>query len=284
MVLPISSGYWEMLQTDDPQIAVAIDLFTPAGDFHWTTQNDDTSFDNSSGAAVTYTPFPGVPLGGNRRGTDITVAAMDFIIANSGGVFDALILGKELHRSSIVLRRYFTNTPGLGAVEFMRGSLGDFTWDRDMLQGQVRDPIGSAKQKWPYYNYQDNCVWKFGSPACGFDTSSVTITLSVDVASSTTLNILCVSGSLTQSYANDFFTFGKFSAIGGVNSGQVRTVRAHSGDQIDLSHAYGGVVSSLEATIFPGCRKRRVSDCTSKYDNLHNFLGWEWIPIQEEAF
>jgi hypothetical protein len=69
-----------------------------------------------------------------------------------------------------------------------------------------------------------------------------------------------------------------------VNSGQVRTVRAHSGDQIDLSHQFGGLVNSLSADVYPGCRKRRVTDCESKYDNLANFNGHEWIPIQEDAF
>lgn len=283
LVLP-SSAYWLKLQQDDVRMAVAIDLFTPGDAFHWTTQNDDVAMDNSSGNAVTYTPFPGVPLGGTRKATDLTITTVNMIMANSGGVFDALILGKELGRSEIVLRRYFTDTPAFGTVEIMRGKIADFKWNRDEITGSVRDRWDSANQTWPYYNFQDGCIWKFGSPACGFDTSSVTITLSVDVASSTQLKIMCVSGSLTQSYDNDFFTFGKFSATGGVNSGQVRTVRAHSGDQLDMSHQFGGVVSSLEAKVFPGCRKRRITDCVSKYDNQVNFNGHEWIPIQENAF
>lgn len=284
MVMPMSSGYWAKLQNDDPQIAVAIDLFTPGGNWYWTTQNDEVSLNNSSGDLTNYSPFPGQPLGGNRRSTDMAIATMNFVMANSGGVFDNLILGKELGRSTIVLRRYFTDTPGLGAVEAMRGSVGDFQWDRNQISGQIRDGLGSATQQWPYYNFQDNCIWKFGSPACGFDTSSVTITLSIDVSSSTQLKIMCVSGSITQSYANDFFTFGKFTSTFGVTSGQQRTVRAQSGDQFDLSHQFGGAVSSIQADVFPGCRKRRVSDCQSKYDNVGNFAGWEWIPVQEEAF
>jgi hypothetical protein len=164
------------------------------------------------------------------------------------------------------------------------GRISDFAWDRNQISGSVRDNWNSALQRWPYYNFQDGCIWKFGSPACGFDTSSVTITTSIDVASSTTIAVLCHSGSLTQSYNNGFFDFGRFQATGGVNSGSVRTVRAHSGDLLLMSHPFGATVASLEATVYPGCRKRRISDCRSKYDNEHNFFGNEWIPIQEDGF
>ncbi len=285
MVMPMpSSGFWEKLQADDVSMAVAIDLLTPGDDFFWTTQNDSVRILNSSGTLTEYHPFPGIPLGGQKRGTDLTISAVAVIMANSGGVFDALILGKELSRSEIVLRRYFTDTPAYGQFEFMRGKVAEYKWNRDEISGSVRDNWQSANQHFPYYNFQDNCIWKFGGAGCGFDATSVTITLSVDITSSTQLKIMCVSGSLTQSYANDFFTFGKFSATGGVNSGQVRTVRAHSGDQIDLSHQFGSQVGSLQATVYPGCRKRRVIDCASKYDNQVNFHGHEWIPIQENAF
>lgn len=285
MVMPFpSSAFWDALQGDNVEMAVAIDLHTPGDNFYWTTQNDNVTILNSSGDNTEYTPFPGIPLGGTKRGTDMAIQTTAVVMANSGGVFDSLILGKELGRAEIVLRRYFTNTPGFGAVEIMRGKVAEYKWNRDEITGAVRDRWDSANQKWPYYNFQDNCIWKFGSAGCGFDTTSVTLTLSVDITSSTQLKIMCVSGSLTQSYANDFFTFGRFSATFGVNSGQVRTVRAHSGDQLDLSHQFGGAVNSLQADVFPGCRKRRIADCTSKYDNQSEFHGYEWIPIQENAF
>jgi hypothetical protein len=265
-------------------MAVAIDLFTPGDNYFWTTQNDNVRINNSSGDLTEYTPFPGVPLGGTKRGTDLAIQTTAVIMANSGGVFDSLILGKELGRAEIVLRRYFTDTPAYGQVEIMRGRVAEYKWNRDEITGAVRDRWDSANQKFPYYNFQDNCIWKFGGEGCGFDTSSVTLTLSVDISSSTQLKIMCVSGSLTQSYANDFFTFGKLSATFGVNSGQVRTVRSHSGDQLDMSHQFGGAVNSLQADVYPGCRKRRIADCTSKYDNESEFHGYEWIPIQENAF
>lgn len=285
MVLPLpNSAFWDKLQNDDINIAETIDLFTPGANYFWTTQNDEAQMANSSGAVTIYQPFPGQPTQAPKKGTDLVISTVRFVMANSGGAFDNLILGKELSRSTLVLRRYFVDTPGLGQIEIMRGKIGDFTWTRNEISGQVRDSWDSATQKFPYYNFQDNCIWKFGGVGCGFDTSSVTITLSIDVTSSTQLKVFCVSGSLTQSFSNGHFTFGKLTASFGVNSGQARTIRVHSGDVLEMSHQFGGAVNSLGATLFPGCRKRRITDCLSKYDNVHNFHGHEWIPIQEEAF
>ena len=284
MAFTPNSGFFDKLQEDGINMAVLIDLLTPTANFFWTTQNDDVITSTFSGDMQQYTPFPGEPSKGPAKGTDLLISTVRFIVANSGNVFDALIIGKELPRSDVIMRRYFVDTPGLGTMPMLCGRLSNFAWDRNEIAGAVRDSWNSALQRWPYYNWQDGCIWKFGSPGCGFDTSSVTITTSIDVASSTAISVLCVSGSLTQSYANGFFDFGRFDATGGVNSGSVRTVRAHSGDLLLMSHPFGASVESLEATVFPGCRKRRIIDCRSKYDNEVNFFGNEWTPIQEDGF
>ncbi len=118
--------------------------------------------------------------------------------------------------------------------------------------------------------------------------SSITLTLattSINVASSTTLNLRLNSGTISASYANGRFDFGRFTVTGGVNSGQVRTIRAHTGDLLMLSHALAiNSLASISGTIFPGCRKRMIPDCVSLYNNVENFLGHPWIPIQEDAF
>ena len=279
-----NSQFFEKLQDETVLIAETIDLFTPGGEFYWTTTNDNVSTLNSSGDAVEYTPFPGQTAGGTRQSTDLTIETIRFVVANSGGVFDALLVGKEIMRSSLVIRRFFTDTPGLGAWEIFRGDIGDFKWTRDLITGQVRDEWDSHTQKWPYYNYQDLCIWKFGGAGCGIDVSSFTVPLSIDASSSTPTTIHCFSGTLTQSFANDRLTFGKFSVTFGANSGHVRSVRAHSGDVIELSHRLGSGVTSIAADVFPGCRKRLIEDCTSLYDNSARHNSYEWTPLQEEGF
>jgi hypothetical protein len=40
----------------------------------------------------------------------------------------------------------------------------------------------------------------------------------------------------------------------------------------------------MTLAIYPGCRKRLTEDCKSTYNNAENFMGFPWIPIQEQAF
>jgi hypothetical protein len=196
-----SSAFFTRLQSDNIEMAELIDLETNGPSFHWTTANNPMTF-TLSGTATEYAVFPGKTIGGVRESTDLAVAVVEFVIANSGQVFSDLMVSNDFDMSAIKVGRIFTDTPDMGRMEIFQGKLGDFSYDRDKISGQARSQYGSANTRWPYYNYQDTCVWRFGSTGCGFDVTSVTLALandSLDTASSTTLNILVASGTLSGS-------------------------------------------------------------------------------------
>lgn len=282
-----NTAFFTRLQGDGLEIAELIDLETNGPAFHWTTANQPITY-TLSGALTEYFPFPGRTVGGVKESTDLAVSVIEFVIANTGDLFSGLTISNDFDMAAIKIGRIFTDTPDLGRMEIYQGKLGDFSYDRNKISGQARNQYGSANTRWPYYNYQDTCVWRFGGTGCGFDTTSVTLSLandSIDTGSSTTLNILVQSGTISASFDNGRFDFGRFTVTDGVNSGHQRTIRAHTGDLLFLSHPLPiNSFTNFAADIFPGCRKRRVTDCVSLYDNAENFLGFEWIPIQEDAF
>ncbi len=282
-----NTPFFTRLQGDAIEMCELIDLETKGPHFHWTTANQPITY-TLSGTLTEYFPFPGKTITGVKESTDLGVSVVDFVVANTGQIFSDLMVANDMDMAALKVGRIFTDTPDLGRMEIFQGKLGDFSYDRDKISGQARNQYGSANTRWPYYNYQDACVWRFGGTGCGFDTTSITLTLatdSFDTGSSTTLNLLLASGTLTGSYDNGRFDFGRFTVTDGVNSGHVRTIRAHTGDLLFLSHPLPvNSFANIAATIWPGCRKRRVTDCVSLYDNGENFLGFEWIPIQEDAF
>ena len=282
-----NTPFFNRLQEDGISLCELIDLETQGPNFHWTTANQALVF-TLSGTATEYQPFPGKTISGVKESTDLGVSIVDFVMANTGQVFSDLMVSNDFDMATLKVGRIFTDTPDMGRYEIYRGKLGDFSYDRDKISGQARSQYGSANTRWPYYNYQDTCIWRFGGTGCGFDTTSVTLALATDsfnIGSSTTLNILLASGTLTGSFSNGRFDFGRFTVTDGVNSGHVRTIRAHTGDLLFLSHPLPvNSLASFAASIFPGCRKRRITDCVSLYDNAENFVGFEWIPIQEDAF
>jgi hypothetical protein len=283
----VSSAFYARLQADDGQIAELIDLDCRNVSFHWTTTNNRL-FATLSGSLVEYQPFPGGTPGGIEESSDLGVSVVDFMMANTGEIFSAVMAGGDFASAALRVSRVFIDTPDLGRMYIYDGKIGDYSYDRNVVTGQARNRWKGISQQWPYYTYQDLCGWRFGSPACGFNTASVTITVatgSIIPGSSTPLMMRLQDTFLSNSYADGRFDFGRLTVTNGVNSGQVRTIRTHTGDLLALSYPLSvNCLSNIAFDIFPGCRKRIVADCTSIYNNAKNALAFPWIPIQETAF
>lgn len=280
-------AYRAALQSDGMTLVELIDLSMRGYSYHWTTGNQPLTY-TLSGVPTTYEPFPGTVPNGIEDGVDLGVSVIDFVVANSGSILRTLLQGGAFAEADLAVGRVFPDTPDLGRMEIFVGKIGDYAHNRMEIKGQARNAWQSLSTRFPYHVYGDKCTWRFGSDGCGFNTASITTAVaeaSVNVSSSTTLNILLSSGFLSNSYASGRFDFGRLTVTGGVNSGQVRTIRQHTGDLVALSHplpfnSFAGI--TLE--IFPGCRKRILEDCHSTYNNARNFMGFPWIPVQEDAF
>jgi uncharacterized phage protein (TIGR02218 family) len=283
----VNSAYFTKLQADGLQIVELIDLETRNQSFRWTTANGPITY-TLSGAATVYQPFPGGTPRGVEESSDLGVSVIDFVLANTGDVFRKLMESDDLAAAVLKVGRVFADTPDLGRMEIFNGTIGDYSYDRNVVRGQARNIWKSASPRWPYLNYHDKCAWRFGSTGCGFNTASITLVLpvnSIEVGSCTTISILVKSGTLSASYANGRFDFGRLTVTDGVNSGHIRTIRTHTADLLSLSHPLPvNSFAFMAVSIFPGCKKRLIDDCKSLYNNDTNFLGFPWIPIQETAF
>lgn len=280
----ISSAYWKRLQGDD-QIAELIDLEAREKSWRWTTANQPLTA-TLSGDVITYTPFPGGTPSGIEESADLGVAVIDFVMSNTNDLFRDLTAGGDFAMANLRISRVFIDTPDLDRMYIYWGQIGDYVRDRQKIVGQARNLWQGLSTDWPYYSYEDKCVWRFGSTGCGYNTSSITISVTtIDVASSTTLSLLMNSGTLTGSYDSGRFDFGRCTITNGVNSGTVRTIRSHTGDLLTLSHPLPvNSLANIQIDIYPGCRKRLVEDCTSIWNNNQNFMGFPWIPVAEQAF
>jgi uncharacterized phage protein (TIGR02218 family) len=280
-----TSAFYTRMQQENIQTAYLIDLEIPNYSWHWTTSNHRITY-TLSGNSTLYEPFPGRTIQGIEEGSDLGVSVIDFVMANTGDVLPKLLSASDLDMATLRVGMVFPDTPDLGRREHYVGKIGEYSYDRLKMTGQARNLWNSADVNFPHYNYQDNCVWRFGSNGCGFDVTSVTQAIgSVVVSSSTTWNLLLNSGTISASFANGRFDFGRVTITDGVNSGHIRSVRVHTGDLLALSHPLPiSSFTNMKLSIYPGCRKRRIEDCHSLYNNTENFLGFPWIPVQEDAF
>lgn len=281
----VTSAFFTRMQGDNLHLAEVVDLeFTQNSlSYHWTTANHEFT-KTLSGVATIYHPLPGV--GGNiEDNLALGVAVMQFTLANSDPYIQGQLLSQDFALAGIKAGWVFTDTPDCGRLDFYIGKIGDFSFNRLELQGQARNIWKSLNVQWPYYTFQEKCVWRFGSPGCGFHTASITIAINtINVASSTTLDLLLNSGTLTASFANGWFDYGRLTITGGVNSGTIRTIRNHSGDVLGLSHVLPkNDLTGCKISIYPGCKKRLKEDCTSRWNNASAFFGWPWMPNKYAA-
>lgn len=282
----ISSAFYARLQQDNVEIAELIDLTLPNGSqYHWTTANDRMTW-TRSGVPTVYIPFPGKPGSGIQESIDLGVGVVDFTLANSGTELQGQLLSSDFALAFLQIGRVFIDTPDLGYLGMYTGKIGDFQYDRLELTGQARNVWKSLNVNWPYYTYQDRCAWRFGSAGCGFNAASVTLQIaSIVVNSSTTIDILVASGTLSSSFAPGRFDFGKLTVVSGTNAGAMRSIRSHTGDLLSLSYVLPNPdLTGTTLAIYPGCKKRLLEDCHSLYNNDRNFLGFPWIPVQEQAW
>jgi uncharacterized phage protein (TIGR02218 family) len=277
----ISSAFFAALQQDTIDVTELITLSTRVQDWRWTTSNQEIV---SSGDI--YNPFPGQTFKGIEDGVDLGIATIEFFMSNSGGVFDEILQSSGLEGATIEIKRVLVSTPDLDAMNIYKGQIGDYSYNRSNISGQARNIFGGVNIQWPYYTYMDACTWRFGGTGCAFDTSAITITTSLQAVSGSRIQVLAGSGDFIGSgYLNGHFDRGRVTFTTGQNSGQIRTVRAHTGDLFNLSHQLPFFTDSGDLIeVFAGCRKRLVADCQSKYNNTSNFLGFPWIPRQENAF
>jgi len=273
----VNSAFWLALQQDAVQVTELIDLTTTLGVYRWTTSNVPLVVGVNE-----YLPFPGKSDDGAEESTDLGIGTISFSMVNTGNI-RGLLNANGLDNAPVAISRVFTNSPDLGRLYLFRGKLGDLAYDRMAVSGQARNIFNGVAGRFPYYTYQDTCVWRFGSPGCGVDVGSYTLTGNLSVGSSNPIALSALGGTLPSSPG--WLDRGRLTITSGTNSGQVRTIRVHSGDLMILSHALPFVISSPTAfSVWPGCRKRLDEDCTAKYGNQANFFGFKWIPRTEQAF
>lgn len=122
----------------------------------------------------------------------------------------------------------------------------------------------------PWQIYKGGCNWALYGVGCGVLESS----FELDSPS-----ILAVNGDQIQ--AAEFSTFDDRWFANGylrvVSTGEVRFITDHVGDTITLVYPISGLGVGDAIKVYPGC-DRTAQTCRDKFNNIANYLGWDYIP------
>lgn len=126
---------------------------------------------------------------------------------------------------------------------------------------------------------QPKCRAELGDDRCKVDLPAITIAAVVStVTDRRTFSVVLGS----PSYASGHFDAGKVSFTSGDNSGyemEIRTTSGTSSLSVSLQLPMpNDIAIGNTLTLAPGCLKRLVEDCKTKYNNVVNFRGEPYVP------
>ena len=118
--------------------------------------------------------------------------------------------------------------------------------------------------------YQRSCDVPLYSSACTLLASNFKVNATLLSVSGITL-----TSTTFDDYADDYFTGGYI-----FSNNMKRKIKSHSGTTITLVSQMPGLSSGASVEAYPGCDHSR-STCNTKFSNLPNYRGCDWIPDNE---
>jgi uncharacterized phage protein (TIGR02218 family) len=129
------------------------------------------------------------------------------------------------------------------------------------------------KQTVPRWRYQINCNHRVFDSKCSLDASLYKTTTAVMLDATKTQLTSADFGAQVDGY----FIGGKVTF--GIES---RTVIAHTGSVVTLMYKFSELADGDTVDAFSGCNGR-VETCRDKFNNVINFLGFPFIPVENPA-
>jgi uncharacterized phage protein (TIGR02218 family) len=125
----------------------------------------------------------------------------------------------------------------------------------------------------PTLRYQLTCNWKLFDSHCKIAPEDYKVSAVVTLdATETKLTSATFGG-----YDDGYFT-GGFVEFGDDS----RTIVAHEGNTITIAYRMKSLTDNDSVDAWPGC-DGRAETCRDKFDNINNFLGFPFIPVDNPA-
>lgn len=163
----------------------------------------------------------------------------------------------------------------MGTMQLQSGNIGDVKAGRSAFTAEVRG-LTQRLQKVVGRVYTAGCPWVFGDPnTCRKDLGPLTAT----GAFTSVTNLRTMSDS-ARVEAADYFGAGLITITSGQNVGvQMEVYAFDAGGQFTLHLPLPYTVAIGDTySVTPGCRKRWIEDCKTKWANGNNFGGFPLVP------
>lgn len=192
-----------------------------------------------------------------------------------------LLAGMSVHLVTVKIRQLHRDDPDQQARVLFTGMVSGVSF-----QGaEAKISCGSryaltSKRRIAPTTYQAACNLTWGSSRCGVNPETYRVDTTATASDQ-------VGRTLTVTLATDFDS-GQFNGGSVVLGGARRFIEKHErvvgllvGEvyaRLTLSYPFGGLTTTPAAvSVYPNCQKTEA-DCTGRYNNIVNYLGWTRLP------
>lgn len=171
---------------------------------------------------------------------------------------------------SVLVYRYHVTDIGLERRTLFIGAVTSIDFDSEGIATVACSPITTAMgKKVPWQVYKKGCNWALYGHGCGvlraaFETPVLAYTATGDTITSAVLG----------SYDDEWFRSGYIEVV---STGERRFILSHVGNTIILEYPFFDLPSGQALVAVAGC-DRSEEMCKVKFDNLPNYLGFDYIP------
>jgi uncharacterized phage protein (TIGR02218 family) len=224
-------------------------------------------------SGVTYLATQGLDISSIEVSAGLAVDNLELTTLDDGTTFSQFdVLSGKWNNADFIISRYNWQYPEDGVEVRMVGTIGQVRMMRGSvvaelrgLQQALQQPIGSITSK--------TCRARLGDTLCTKDLTAFTFTGSVTTATSSQ-----VFTDSTKAQDADYFAEGILTWTSGVNSGLTVKVKSFAAGVFTLMLPMIGAVALTDTfSVIAGCQKR-LSDCSTKFDNVLNFQGEPHLP------
>lgn len=283
----LTSGYVADLQSDTQTFNTCISIIRADGtSFYFTDCDQPITF----GGHI-YLSTDGYSPTQSQNSADFTVDHVEVLAyLQSAAITEADLMAGKWDDATVQMFQVNRNNLSHGAYQMRYGVLGQVTvTSPGQYQAELRG-LTQWLQKQMGYLITPTCRWTLGD---------IDSNLNSIASSHCTVNLvaLAVTGVAVTSVTNNqafhastlgqpdgYFTSGFLKWTSGLNSGRTMDIQASalSGGSIVLQLPMLNAIAIGDTfTIYPGCQKRKLEDCFTKFSNVLNFGGFEMPGIDE---
>jgi len=136
-----------------------------------------------------------------------------------------------------------------------------------IVLGPPTDALGAS---FLIRTFQRVCDVPLYSTPCGLTALNYSLSVLLTAVSGVTLTSASLNSQDNGWWVGGYVTFGQIK----------RKIKSHVDDVITITAQMPGLAAGSSVTVYAGCDHLRAT-CISKFDNLPNYRGCDWIPDNE---